>query len=424
MNAAPAAAGFVVALVGALAYLVVCDLFSQEIRARLFRLPFLFLRLAARRLPPDQRADIYEETWLPDLHYILRDEEAGPLTRLARATGHALSLWLRRGGVQMAEALAAVTPVRLDGFEDVRALPPGRRREFAALTARLREQLERPADPDTAVGLLTAAVTACEACIDDRDEHTAKELAVAARPLAHSLDPGHPAVLGIRRAHAHALLQLGRFRRAEALLRELGADEVRIFGPGAPETFRTRRLLGWALVGEGRFAEAEARLRSLAAQVPADELPLRLHIECMLSWTMACQGRRDEAEDAYDSVIAFRSRELGAGHPDTLDARHSQGKMLVRSGDAAGAQAVLRPLLADRARILGRRHPDTLETRKYLAVARALASPGRSGLAHRGAVRELRRVARAQTRRHGPGHLNTEDTRQWLATLTGSAAGR
>ncbi|MFE9687152.1 hypothetical protein [Streptomyces sp. NPDC006285] len=423
MNAAAVVIGVVVALLGAVAYLVVCDLLSQELRARLFRLPFLILRLAARKLPAELRTDIYEETWLPDVHYILSSEQTGPVTRLIKATGHALSLWLRRSGVHMAEALTAITPPSLEGFEDIRALPPARRREFGVLTARLHSLLQRPAnafDYDAAARLLTVVASASEACIDDRDEVTAQGLAEAARPLAESLNPDHPAVLGVRRVSAHVLLQLGRFQRAEALLRELSADEVRLFGPGTPETFQTRRLLGWALVGEGRLQSADTEFRSLAAQVPHSAASLRLHIQCMHSWTLFRQGHQHEAADGYDMVIDFRSRKLGPSHPDTLDARHSQGKMFVLSGDGPRACTVLRPLLADRKGVLGTRHPDTLETRKYLAVARSLTLPRRSGLAHRVILRKLRHIVRAQKERHGPGHPYTRDTQRWLAVLTGS----
>ncbi|MEO3973267.1 tetratricopeptide repeat protein [Streptomyces sp. CAU 1734] len=427
MNTAAAMAGAVVALLGTAAGLVVSDLLSQEIRARLLHLPFLILRLAARQLPAELRTEIHEETWLPEVHHILGDEATGPLTRLTEATRLALSLWLRGGGRQMAEALTAVTPPSLAGFEDIRALSPARRRAFGELTARLHDMLRHPAgalDRDVAARLLTATADACEAYIDDRDETTARSLAEAARPLAGSLHPDHPAGLGIRRAHAHALLQLGDSRRAEALLRELAADEARILGPGTPGTFPTRRLLGWALLREGRPREAEAEFRSLAARVPPSAAPLRLHIHCMLSWTLFRQGRRPEAENGYHSVIASRLRRLGPRHPDTLDARHSMGKMLVLSGEGERAREVLRPLLADRRRVLGARHPDTLETRKYLAVARALMPSRTGGIARRRALRTLRRIARAQTGSQGPGHPRTRDTRRWLGTLGGEPAAR
>jgi hypothetical protein len=325
------------------------------------------------------------------------------------------------------EAISLALALR--GFDDIRALPRARRKEIGVLTTRLHELLRHPAeafDQDSAARLLTDTATACEAYIDDRDERTAERLAGAAGSLAGRLDRDHPAARGVRRAHAHALLQLGRHERAEVLLRELNADETRSFGPDDPRTFPTRRLLGWALQAAGRFADAEAELRALGAsmaQLSGVDVPLRLHARCMLSWTISRQGRLHEAAAGYDAVIADRSRELGPDHPDALDARHSKGKMFVLAGDGPRAHAVLRPLLADRKRVQRRHHPDTLETRKYLALACARTRP-HSARSCRKTLRELRRIVRIQTKKHGPNHPNVHDTREWLATLAGSTERR
>lgn len=58
------------------------DMVSEEVRDRLDHLPYAILRLAARRLDPEQRARAYEEEWLPELTYILKGDEARPVTRL------------------------------------------------------------------------------------------------------------------------------------------------------------------------------------------------------------------------------------------------------------------------------------------------------------------------------------------------------
>ena len=55
---------------------------SEEVRDRLDHLPHTILSLAARRLNPDQRAAVYEDEWLPELTYILKGDEARPITRL------------------------------------------------------------------------------------------------------------------------------------------------------------------------------------------------------------------------------------------------------------------------------------------------------------------------------------------------------
>jgi hypothetical protein len=70
------------------------ELVSEEIRARLDRIPLALLAAAAKRLPSDQRAELYEHGWLPELHHILRSDEAMPITRLLHGTRYATRLWL------------------------------------------------------------------------------------------------------------------------------------------------------------------------------------------------------------------------------------------------------------------------------------------------------------------------------------------
>jgi hypothetical protein len=70
------------------------ELVSDEIRARLDRIPLALLAIAASRLPRDQRDELYEQAWFPELHHILQGNEATPITRLVRGTHFALGLWL------------------------------------------------------------------------------------------------------------------------------------------------------------------------------------------------------------------------------------------------------------------------------------------------------------------------------------------
>jgi hypothetical protein len=80
----------------ALAVLVAAlgELVSDEIRARLDSVPFALLTAAARRLPPNQRSDMHEQAWLPELHHILRGDHAVPITRLIHGIRFAIGLWL------------------------------------------------------------------------------------------------------------------------------------------------------------------------------------------------------------------------------------------------------------------------------------------------------------------------------------------
>ena len=69
---------YVLGLVVAVLLGAVGELVSDEIRARLDRIPLGILTMASKRLPPEQRKTIYAEAWLPELRYILQGDEATP----------------------------------------------------------------------------------------------------------------------------------------------------------------------------------------------------------------------------------------------------------------------------------------------------------------------------------------------------------
>lgn len=80
----------ILGFVGGLALTVLGDMVSDEVRARLDHLPHTILRVAARRLSPDDRGTLYEDEWLPELSYILTGDETQPVTRLFHGTCFAL----------------------------------------------------------------------------------------------------------------------------------------------------------------------------------------------------------------------------------------------------------------------------------------------------------------------------------------------
>ncbi len=100
-----AAVGLVLLVAGK----VMISLLAKEVEGRLDQVGFAILRIARWRLPAELREPLYDEAWLPELHYILEREEARPLTRLiqglryacgvawsARTTARAASLKPRR----------------------------------------------------------------------------------------------------------------------------------------------------------------------------------------------------------------------------------------------------------------------------------------------------------------------------------------
>lgn len=85
---------YFLSLLVALVIAVLGELISDEVRARLDRLPLALLSAAARRLSPEQRDELYERAWFPELHHILRGDQATPITRLIHGMRYAVRLWL------------------------------------------------------------------------------------------------------------------------------------------------------------------------------------------------------------------------------------------------------------------------------------------------------------------------------------------
>ncbi|MET8054856.1 hypothetical protein ABZU75_45535 [Streptosporangium sp. NPDC005286] len=303
---------------------------------------------------------------------------------------------------------------------DLRTMRNADREETRAVIAHWRELLSRC--PAGALGMEGSARVAemvavlAESSITDRDEHTALHLIQAAFPHLVFLGRCHPAVLEVRRAWAESLSELGRHRRAESKLRRLSEDEQRVFGLPNP---RTTLLLLWALVGQGRLREAEDGFGSLQGRLllsQGPDSPMLWHLQCRRAWLLGQQGRVEESVSDYDAVIINRIHELDEDHADTLDARHSKGKILVVAGQGEQALTLLRNLGEDRARIQGDRHPDTLETRKYLGLAQALADPRDDRVVGR-VIHDLEESLHLQDKRHGPGHPMSRDTAAWLGRL-------
>ena len=82
----------VLAFFSGLGIAVIGDIVSEEVRDRLDHILHAILKLAAGRLDPGQRSSVYDDEWLPELYYILRGDEARPITRLITGTHYALGI--------------------------------------------------------------------------------------------------------------------------------------------------------------------------------------------------------------------------------------------------------------------------------------------------------------------------------------------
>jgi hypothetical protein len=82
-------------LLGSLLWATLTDMFKDEIRTRLGRLPYCLIGMAALRIPaPGRRSDLVEE-WEAELDVILHDTEGLPLTWLVRGVSFSMDLLLR-----------------------------------------------------------------------------------------------------------------------------------------------------------------------------------------------------------------------------------------------------------------------------------------------------------------------------------------
>ena len=121
------------------------------------------------------------------------------------------------------------------------------------------------------------------------------------------------------------------------------------------------------------------------------------------------QGKYDDAEKLFRSVIELRSRVLGPEHPDTLASRHRLIYALNEEEKHVEAEAEARQVVKLREKILGSEHPDTLLSRYNLATA----------LYHEGKFAEAERLYRAVIKLDknviGPEHQRTLAARVGLA---------
>ncbi|MER7417935.1 hypothetical protein ABT346_14310 [Micromonospora peucetia] len=352
--------------------------------------------------------------------------ECGPRADAPPATGTAS---LRDAGVILTQsrslsraansAIDASAPQAASSL-DLRTMSDSNREHTRTMVAEFQTLLGRcPAEALGAEGsamVVRRVAALAGVLIADRDERTALRLVRVARPHLDFLGRRHPDVFEVRRVWANALSELGHHQQAQKMLRGLSQDERDKFGSDNPQT---TMLLLWALVGSGRLLEADAGFRALNSRLACAQNTSELmlsHARCRYSWVLGQQRRFSESARSYDGVIVIRSHLHGNDHPDTSDARHSKGKMLVLAGKGAKAITLLQSLAEDRARTQGNRHPDTLETLKYLHLSRAQAEPRDSQLLHQ-AIKDLGEILRLQIESHGRSHPVTRDTAASLREL-------
>jgi hypothetical protein len=298
-------------------------------------------------------------------------------------------------------------------YGEIRRLTAAGRAGIRSLTIHLRELLRtEPARVDRTrrADLVATAAYAAEVLVEDRDDQAGLHLVEAAARWASELDSQSPAMLALRHVRARILLELGEPVAAQVDLQRVHADRVRMLGAEHSATLESLRQYGWTFARQHRYAEARDILLRILATEAAEDVAneiLMLHVRCMANWVTSCLGDTRDAERGYREVIAGRTRALGPEHLDTLDARHSLGKVLIKSGDLRAARIEFRNLRADQVAALGADHPDTLETRKYAALTSATPQWR--------IRRELRQVLAAETEQLGADHPKTLHTAAQIA---------
>jgi non-specific serine/threonine protein kinase/serine/threonine-protein kinase len=124
-------------------------------------------------------------------------------------------------------------------------------------------------------------------------------------------------------------------------------------------------------------------------------------LEYTLTRTYENLGLYKQAEQHAQRAVELRTRALGPGHPETLEAMSELANVLVREGQFAQAEKLHRELLDLRTRTLGPDHRDTLLSMHNLGIVAE----------HQGRYTEAEKLTReaweAEKRVLGPEHPDT-----------------
>lgn len=136
-------------------------------------------------------------------------------------------------------------------------------------------------------------------------------------------------------------------------------------GPGGPFTLAAESNLGAALSYNGEDDEAEVRLRhaytELRDTIGAGE---RSTILCQsrLALFLHLIGNNSEAEPLFLGAIAGQDKLTGAAHPDAFSLRNNYSSLLMTTGRASEALAIMADVYKASAKSLG---PDHRLTRRF-----------------------------------------------------------
>lgn len=184
------------------------------------------------------------------------------------------------------------------------------------------------------------------------------------------LPPDHAIILAVRRVNARAMHGCGLFDPAESSLRDLVKAADRCLGAGHRLTLRVRGDLA-ALTADRDLAPAEvateyAELIDAAATAlgPADEDVLGLRLDD--SVRAIRHGRVGAAIPPLERLLATQTATLGAGHAQTVRARHHLSGALLLVGRPSEAELECREVIRHAQGRYGPSDPRTLAARDRL----------------------------------------------------------
>lgn len=245
---------------------------------------------------------------------------------------------------------------------------------------------------------------------DDSIERDKADLAEA----RESLGPANAQVIAKVDGLVDLLDRQGRFREAEATLRESAEANQKALGDRAVTTFQTEEKLAAYLRRQGKYAESESLLRrSLSGRrsVQGEEHSDTLRTANSLSGLLRVEGKFGEAERLIEGEARIRRRVQGNQHEDTLTATNNLATIYFEQGRYDKAEPLLRENLEARKQALGDHNPATLRSMNNLASAYRLLK--RNDLAE-----PLLRDALELRRRYlGPEHRDTLSSANNLALV-------
>jgi tetratricopeptide (TPR) repeat protein len=224
----------------------------------------------------------------------------------------------------------------------------------------------------------SAGTTTMQAALREAGLPTGRERGIAATFAIsyRQLQPAAaPDALALRMLHAAACCAPAPIPQ-ELLWRVADLDPVSVEGRMAGDA-AMRRLRGLGLIGAPSAERAgtvtlHRLLAAFVRQQPHPPEVLGATAVALANYTRALQDAGQIKESLalvphLESVLAARTRLLGAEHPDTLRTAHDLADTLYAQGDYAGARARYEAVLAARTRLLGAEHPDTLHAAHDLA---------------------------------------------------------